>query len=98
MKAKDTIIGAEAVTYQTAHLLYYKNKFDNCYVENITIEIVISVISYYSALAIKRDYSLEFQQLMAHVDVLITPSFPVPPPLLTLQVIQLKDFNEDILG
>src|SRR5690625_6986865 len=34
---------------------------------------------------------------MAEIDVLITPTLPVPPPLLTQEVIQWKEFNEDIL-
>jgi len=97
MKAQDTIIGAEAVTYQKANLLYYKNKFENGNVDYFTKGLEISEKAYYSALAIKRDYSLEFQQKMAEIDVLITPTLPVPPPLLTQEVIQWKEFNEDIL-
>src|SRR5690625_4466327 len=97
MKAQDTIIGAEAVTYQKANLLYYKNKFENGNVDYFTKGLEISEKAYYSALAIKRDYSLEFQQKMAEIDVLITPTLPVPPPLLTQEVIQCKEFNEDRL-
>src|SRR5690625_7383974 len=96
MKAQDTIIGAEAVTYQKANLLYYKNKFENGNVDYFTKGLEISEKAYYSALAIKRDYSLEFQLKMAEIDVLITPTLLFPLPLLTQAVIHWKAFTYDI--
>jgi len=97
MKAQDTIIGAEAATYQKANLLTYKNKFESGNVDYFTKGLEISEEAYYHALAIKRDYSLKFQQKIADIDVLITPTLPVPPPLLTQEVVQWGEFNEDIL-
>src|SRR5690625_1535112 len=98
MKVQDTIIGAEAASYQKANLVNHKNKFESGNFAYFTKGLEISEEAYYSALAIKRNYSLKFQQKIADIDVLITPTLPVPPPSLTQEVIQWNGVNEHILS
>src|SRR5699024_7705993 len=62
MKVQDTIIGAEAASYQKANLVNHKNKFESGNFAYFTKGLEISEEAYYSALAIKRNYSLKFQQ------------------------------------
>src|SRR5699024_1621049 len=98
MKVQDTIIGAEAASYQKANLVNHKNKFESGNFAYFTKGLEISEEAYYSALAIKRNYSLKFQQKIADIDVLITPTLRVSQYSLSKEVIQWNGVNELILS
>src|SRR5699024_6594803 len=76
----------------------HKNKSESGNFAYVNNNQEISEEAYYSALEIKRNNSLKFQQKIADIDVLINPTLLVPPPSLTQDVTPWIEVNEHILS